>query len=195
MLLARRWTWVIAGLCSVSAGLQTTGPAQAQDISGVYRDFQDDAEYRGSRPTRVKLVKSGDVELGRVGGVWGTLGAGDEGDSFFLGKTPDAANLKISLTTPIGDPPVRVVIEGKDGDDIDRFEITSIPGESVVEWVSVRGRITADLTPTQGVAASYAFYIWYPGGSVDSLNLAEIREISSGEYAQKPVLFRAAREE
>tara|TARA_R110001592_G_scaffold363371_1_gene685752 strand:+ start:392265 stop:392783 length:519 start_codon:yes stop_codon:yes gene_type:complete len=165
--------------------------ALAQEPVGVYTDHLNDAALNSKNPPRIRLATSPDVKPGRIGGVWGTLGDDDRGDSFFVGKTPDLTNLQISMSTPPGSPSVHYVIKGTDGQDVETFSMESVPGETITHWISIKGKISVDVLATSDKPTSYALYIWYPGGSVDSLNAEEIAEISSGDFAEKPVIFRA----
>lgn len=165
--------------------------ALAQEPVGIVKDHLNDAAFGSTNPVRVRLAKSTEVKLGRIGGVWGTLGGDDRGDSFFVGKTPDLTNLQISMTTPADSPSVSYVIKGTDGQDVKTFSLQSVPGEEIKQWIAIKGKITVDVLADSDKSTGYALYIWFPGGSVDSLNTDEIAEISSGDFADKPVIFSA----
>ncbi len=158
---------------------------------GIYKDHLNDAALSSENPTRIRLSTSTDVKLGRIGGVWGALGGDDRGDSFFVGKTPDLTNLQVSMSTPVGSPSVRYVIKGADGKDVKTFKLESVSGEELTQWIAIKGKISVDVLANSDKSTRYALYIWYPGGSVDSLNAQEIAEISSGDFAEKPVIFSA----
>lgn len=172
--------------------LGSTG-ALALEPVGIYEDHLSDAPYTDKKPVRIRLKRSPDVKLGRMGGVWGSLGGSDEADSFFVGKTPDLTNLQITTNTPAGRSPVSFVFTGKDGQDVKTVRLESVPGESATQWIALKGKISVDVLANSNDATNYALYIWYPGGSVDSLNEAEIAEISSGDFAEKPVIFGTKR--
>ncbi|MFT5335682.1 MAG: hypothetical protein ACI9GB_003603 [Halioglobus sp.] len=161
------------------------------DPVGIYEDHLNDAELNSKNPTRIRLAKSSKVKLGRIGGVWGALGGDDLGDSFFVGKTPDLTNLQISMRTPADSPTVRYVIKGTSGQDVTSFDLESVSGENLTQWISIKGKITIELLANSTTATNYALYIWYPGGSLDSLNKKEIAEIASGDFAEKPTIYRA----
>lgn len=169
----------------------TLADALAQEPVGIYKDHLKDAALNPDKRARIRLAKSADVKLGRIGGVWGTVGGDDQGDSFFVGKTPDLTHLQISMTTPAGSPAVRYVVKGTDGQDVKTFSLESVPGENTTQWITIKGKISVDVLANSASSTHYALYIWYPGGSVDSLNADEIAEISSGDFADKPIIFSA----
>ena len=165
----------------------------AQQATGVYQDHLKDAALTDKKPTRIRLAKDQGVRAGKVGGVWGSLGNGDEGDSFFIGKTPDQVNLQITITSQPGGSPVQFVFRGKDGSRVETRPIESVPGETVSTWISLKGRLTLEATSMSDAQTFYALYIWHPGDSFDSLTLDEIDEISSGKYATRPTLFKSVK--
>lgn len=171
------------------------GPAQAQQEPGVYQDHLKDAALTDKNPTRVRLVARDDLKLGRAGGVWGSVGNGDVGDSFFVGKTPDRVRLRVALSTLPGSPPVTLVFAGKDGANVTSQTIRSVAGEEVKQWISVKGDILFEVRPGSAGFAFYSVQIWYPGDTVDALTNDEINGISSGEYAERPSLFTARKED
>lgn len=167
--------------------------AHAQQAVGVYQDHLKDASLTDKKPTRIRLKKEASLRMGKVGGVWGAIGSGDEGDSFFIGKTPDAVNLQITITTLADSSPLQFVFQGKDGSKVETRPIQSIPGETVSQWVSLKGNLTLDVTSGSDAQTFYALYIWHPGDSFDSLTMDEIDEISSGKHAKRPTLFRSVK--
>ncbi len=169
------------------------GSVSAQEPVGIYEDHVSDAPFTQDKPVRIRLKKSPDVALGRIGGVWGALGDGDDGDSFFVGKTPDLTNLQVSVHTPDGSPAVTCVFKATDGQDVETVRLESVPGTTTKQWVSLKGKISVDVLAGSDQPTNYALYIWYPGGTVDSLNAREIAEISTGDYAEKPVIFTSRR--
>ncbi len=173
----------------------TLASALAQEPTGIYQDHKKDAALGSKKPVRIRLTRSPDVKLGRIGGVWGALGGADQGDSFFVGKTPDLTNLQISMNTPTDGPLVRYEFKGTDGQDVKTVSLESIPGQNVTQWIVLKGKITVDVLATSKNPTYYALHIWYPGGSVDSLNATEIAEISSGDFVEKPVIFSAKKGE
>jgi len=190
---------VCCGCALLLGGMPVSAQVSAQVPPGVYEDHRSDAALKPDGLTRIRLTGNDDIELGRAGGVWGALGEGDPGDSFFVGKTPELTNLQVTLRSPAGSPPVRCVVTGTDGRDIKTYEMTSAPGKNTTRWIALKGSIDVDVLPVDDGAGTdslthYALYIWYPGGSVDSLNAAEIAEITSGDYAQRPVLFSARKQ-
>ncbi len=171
----------------------STSDLYAQQATGVYQDYLKDAALTDKKPTRIRLAKDPRVRAGKVGGVWGSLGNGDEGDSFFIGKTPDQVNLQITITTQPGSSLVHFVFRGKDGSKVETRSIQSVPGETVSTWISLKGSLTLEATSKSDAQTFYALYIWHPGDLFDSLTLDKISEVSSGKYATRPTLFKGVK--
>lgn len=158
------------------AGMPVDRPAS------VYRDFERDSVGDIAHPQRLKLVRQEGLRLGRMAGVWGSIGGRDKGDAYFIGQTPDAARLQLRLAAHDQGGAVTVRVVAKDGRKTTRHEITANPGQEVVRWLRLAGKITLLVEPGAPQEKTYyALYVWYPGDRVDGLSRQEFKALLSGD--------------
>ncbi len=183
-------------------------PVFAQSTENIVRDFERDIEGDPDRPFRVRLKPQKALTLGRMAGVWGSLGGPDSADSFLLGKTPDAARMRFDLTALPGGVGVKLFVSAKDGGNTERHEIAAAAGENKKVWLQLKGEIvvraisadpnsmSADpnsvVTPYVN-SANYALYFWYPGDKVDALSPAEFETVGTYQGRERPKMVRAVK--
>jgi len=157
---------------------------------GVYEDAKNDAGAIGGEPARIRLVSNSELEMGRAGGVWGEIGDTDQSDYFFLGKTPDRSNLQFTLVKEKADASLNATIVVRDSGQEKRISLGSASQSGNPLWVSLKGEIFIEITSVNASTPTlYSLMIWYPGGSIDSMTIAEINEALSGDYDTRPKLF------
>ncbi len=162
--------WLLTLPCLVNAGTKN-----------IYRDIDRDVTANEKQAFRLKLKKQSGVKMGRMAGVWGLIGADDNGDAFFLGKTPDRARLRFTLSSPKNHAPVQMVVTAKDGQKMDTHEFQAQPGETQEKWLALTGKVTVSIKSPSNRETPYAAYFWYPGERLDGLEGAKFNKLKSGD--------------
>ncbi len=164
------WVWLCTMPCLVVAGTKN-----------IYRDIDQDVTANEKQAFRLKLKKQQGVKMGRMAGVWGLVGASDSGDAFFLGKTPDRARLRFTLSSPQDHAPVTMVVTAKDGQKLDTHELRVQPGEIREQWFALTGEVTVSIRSANSLETPYAAYFWYPGERLDGLESDKFHKLKSGD--------------
>lgn len=178
-------------------------PAAAQVPSNIVLDYQNDIDGDPDRPQRVRLKAQKDLKMGRMAGIWGTVGGSDGADAVFLGKTPDHARMQFDLSA-LKNGGVRMIVTAKDGAALDRYELVAAEGENKSVWLALKGRIVVqvmsadpnsmsadpDSMSADPDSVAYALYFWYPGDTVDSLTDAELDRVHGNIGNAKPKMAR-----
>jgi len=157
---------------------------------GVYEDAKNDAGAIDGEPVRIRLVSNSELEMGRAGGVWGEIGDTDQSDYFFLGKTPDLSNLQFTLVKKNANASFKATIIERNSGQEKRIPLGSASESGNPLWVSLKGEIFIEISSLSSSPSTlYSLMIWYPGGSIDSMTIAEINDALSGDYDTRPKLF------
>jgi len=175
------------GLAAISV------PVFSQSPDNIVRDYQNDVEGDPDRPLRVRLKSQTGLKLGRMAGVWGTVGGSDQADSFFLGTTPDKARMQFDLTVLPDGGAVKVIVTAEDGENTERHEINAAAGENTKSWLRLKGNITAQAVSDDPNSVTYALYFWYPGDTIDALATKEFEDVKASKGREKPRMLRAVK--
>jgi len=168
--------------------LVTLIPLTVANGANIYLDIDSDVTYNEKRAPRLKLRKQKDLTLGRMAGVWGTVGKGDAGDAFFLGKSTEPARMRFTLAVAKNHSAVQMVITAKDGRNKVKHQIFAQAGETTEKWLELKGMISVVISSPSKKEAVYASYFWYPGDGLDGLKHEEFNRIASGN-ARKVTSF------
>ncbi len=152
----------------------------------IYMDIHGDVTHREKSAPRLKLRKQKGLNLGRMAGVWGAVGKRDAGDAYFLGKTPLPARMSFTLASSKQHAPVRLWVIARDGSDVVKHDMQVNPGETLEQWLTLKGMITVVIDSPSGKEAVYAAYFWYPGYSLDGMDDDEFNRIQSGQVESVP---------
>ena len=167
--------------------------AGAQEAQNILRDYESDVSGNAANAVRVRLKSQPGVKMGRIAGVWGSIGGGDTGDSFFLGKTPDSARMQFSLSALGETGTITLVVTEEDGSNSESHTLSAAAGETAQGWYALKGKIIAQVSSSGGAASNYALYFWYPGDVIDALNSEEFTEIKDAKDTKRPTLIKAVR--
>jgi len=165
-------------------------PVEGQVPENILRDYTNDIGGDLDQPVRVRLASSKSLKVGRMAGIWGTVGGADSADAVFLGKTPDYARMRFDLTVLEGDT-ARVFVTAKDGNNVARHELTAKAGENSQQWLRLKGRIVVQVISADPNSVTYALYFWYPGDTVDALTDSELEEVHAFEGQGRPRMLRS----
>jgi len=174
-----KYKQVICTGCVVGMTLSLSTLVYAQVPQNIIRDYQTDIGGDPDRPFRVHLKKQVGVKLGRMAGIWGTIGGKDSADSFYLGKTPDKARMQFNLVVLEGGGDVTLAITTKEGKNSSHYEIVARPGKESQAWYRLKGKIMVRVTSRRVSSSNYALYFWYPGGVVDALKNTEFKAVNT----------------
>ncbi len=171
----------------------------AQSNENIVKDYRNDVDGDPDRPTRVRLKAQAGVDMGRMAGVWGTLGGDDVADVFFLGKTPDFARMQFDLTALEGSSAMAIVT-AKNGDEIVRYQIEAAIGETKTVWLQLKGKILVQViqpelhsSSSSSTQLTYALYFWYPGDTIDALSETEFDNVEDYKGREKPRVLHAVK--
>lgn len=171
----------------------------AQSAENIVEDYRNDVGGDPDRPARVRLESQAGVDMGRMAGVWGTLGGNDVADVFFLGKTPDFARMQFDLTALEGNGAMAIVT-ARNGAEIVRYQIEAAIGETKTVWLRLKGKISVQVIQSELHSSSssstqltYALYFWYPGDTIDALSETEFDNVEEYKGREKPRVLRAVK--
>jgi hypothetical protein len=171
----------------------------AQSAENIVKDYRNDVNGDLDQPTRVRLEAQAGVDMGRMAGVWGTLGEEDVSDVFFLGKTPDFARMQFDLTALKGSG-ATAIVTAKNGKEIVRHQIAADVGETKTVWLRLKGKILVQVIPSEvsssfapSAQLTYALYFWYPGDTIDALSETEFDNVEDYEGSEKPRVLHAVK--
>ena len=164
--------------------------AGASSGVNIYMDIHGDVTHKERTAPRLKLRKQKGLALGRMAGVWGSVGKRDAGDAFFLGKTPVPARMRFTLASSKQHAPVQLSVTARDGNNVVKHDIQVLAGESVEQWLVLKGRITVVIDSPTGNESVYAAYFWYPGDRLDGMNDEEFNRVKSGKTGTVPSFAR-----
>jgi len=180
----------LAAIIGALAAFILALPVEGQAPESILRDYTNDIEGDPDQPVRVRLTSSKSLKVGRMAGIWGTVGGTDSADAVFLGKTPDHARMRFDLTVLDGST-ARVLVTAKDGNTVARHELTAKAGENSQQWLRLKGRIVVQVMSADPNSATYALYFWYPGDTVDALTNGELDKVQAFEGKGRPSMLRS----
>jgi len=170
---------IIVGLLLV-----VISPVLFADAPNIYRDIDKDVSGNQKQAHRLKLKPHKDLSIGRVAGVWGGVGQDDEGDAFFLGKTPDRVRMRFTLGCPNGKAAVQLTVLAKDGQKIIKHQMLAQAGQQTEQWFELKGTVTVEIMSPSQEATLYAAYFWYPGERLDGLDHDSFVKLKSGSAGE-----------
>lgn len=158
------------------------------NTSNIFRDIDNDVTANDKKAHRLRLKKQPGLALGRLAGVWGSIGDNDKADVFFLGKTPEPSRMQFTLTASSNQSLVNMVVTAQDGKKNTRHEMSVQAGQTAKQWFTLKGTIIVKVTSTAAEQSIYAAYFWYPGERIDGIDTDSFERLKAGT-AEKMTSF------
>jgi len=167
--------------------------SSAMNTSNIFYDIDNDVTANDKKARRLRLKKQPGLALGRLAGVWGSIGDNDKADVFFLGKTPEPSRMQFTLTASANQPLVNMLVTAKDGKKVTRHEMSVQAGQTAKQWFSLKGKIIVRITSTADEQSIYAAYFWYPGERIDGIDTEHFEQLKAGTAAKMTSFVRRAK--
>lgn len=171
-------------LLFILAPLPAESASSTMNTSNIFRDIDSDVTGNEKKAHRLRLKKQPGLKLGRLAGVWGSIGDNDKADVFFLGKTPEPSRMQFTLTASSNQPLVNLQVTAKDGKKTTRHEMSVQAGKTAKQWFTLKGKVSVKITSTATEKSIYAAYFWYPGDRIDGLDVGSFEQLKAGTAAK-----------
>lgn len=164
--------------------LSAVSAPKNMNTKNIYRDIDNDVTASEKKAHRLRLKKHPGVKLGRLAGVWGSIGDKDNADVFFLGKTPELSRILFTLSASAHQPVVTLQVTVKDGQKVSHHEMSVQAGQTVKKWFTLKGKIVVKIRSMAAKQSIYGAYFWYPGERLDGIDIESFEQLQAGTAAK-----------